>query len=72
MTTQQIQSSQNLGAAYANDNYSHIYQSGMTIGEFAVAALENYQDNADAFGSERVPEQCEADFLLGAKTAFKG
>ena len=39
MTTQQIQSIQNLGAAYANDNYSHIYQSGMTIGEFAVTKL---------------------------------
>ena len=72
MTAQQIQSIQNLGASYAADNYSHIYQPGMTIGEFAVATLENYQDNAEAFNIEGIPEQCEADFLLGAKSAFKG
>lgn len=71
MTTQEIQNAQQSGSIYANDNYHFIYKEGMSQDDFAEAALENYNANAEAFNESPLPQECEVDFLFGAKNAFR-
>jgi hypothetical protein len=70
MTHQQIQKAQQLGENYANDNAQHFFIESMSADDFAAAALENYNANADAFGEELLPAELEKDFLFGAKTSY--
>jgi hypothetical protein len=62
---------QQKGSNYANDNYSFIYEPGMTRDQFAIAALNNYNENAAAFGEDPIPQGEQADFLFGARQAFR-
>ena len=71
MTVQEIQNAQMLGRNYANDNFNHIYVPGMTHDEFAKEALENYNNNADAFNEPCLQEEYEKDFLFGAKQSMR-
>ena len=62
-----------LGKNYATDNRVFFEKEGMSSEEFAQAALENYNSNAEAAGDERasvIPEDQEANFLFGAASAL--
>lgn len=72
MTTQEIQDAKMLGSNYATEWHYFIYRDWMTADEFAAAALDNYNGNSDACGEPTLAKEYEADFLLGAKSAFKG
>jgi hypothetical protein len=71
MTFQEIQKAQLIGSNYANDNYSFVFEEGMTEKQFAQAALDHYNASAEAFGSDHLPEEQEKDFLFGAKQSFR-
>ncbi len=62
-----------IGKNYANDNRRFFEVDGMTKEEFAQAALDNYNSNAEAFGDEKaaiVPKSQEGNFKFGASETF--